>query len=267
MAERIAFVGGGNMALALATRLARAWPGAIRVADPVPAQRARFAPPVVTTPSNVAAVAEAKVVLFAVKPTVLDAVAREVAPALDDDALVLSIAAGVPIAAIERWVGGGRAVVRAMPNTPALIGKGITGLAANAAVKPAQRAAASAIMAAGGKVLWFKTDAELDAVTALSGSGPAYFFHVIETLASAGCELGLERDVAERLAVATAVGAATMAEAEAPATLRERVTSPGGTTERALSILAEKGFAPALRAAVRGACERARELQREVEKT
>lgn len=263
MAERIAFVGGGNMALALATRLAGTWRGAIVVADPVASQRGRFGPSVVTTASNREAARDADVVVLAVKPQVLEVAAGEIAGVLGADALVLSIAAGVGLAAIERWLGAGRAVVRAMPNTPALVGAGITGLVASARVRPAQRAQAEAVMGAAGEVLWFEQDAQLDAVTALSGSGPAYFFHAIEALIAAGEALGLSRPVAKRLIVATAAGTAAMAADADPAVLRERVTSPGGTTERAMSILAERRFAEALRAAAHGAFARSRELRRE----
>lgn len=266
MDERIAFVGGGNMALALATRLADTWRGAITVADPVPAQRARFPARVATAADNAEAVRGADVVVFAVKPQVFEAAARQAAPALGEHALVVSIAAGVPLAAVERWTRGAagapRPVVRCMPNTPALLGAGITGLVANHRVSASARATAQAIMAAGGDTVWFANDAELDAVTAISGSGPAYFFRAMESLAAAGVELGLAPAVAKRLVAATAAGAAAMARSEDPAALRERVTSPGGTTERALSILADLRFTEALRAAAHGAYERSRELQR-----
>ena len=262
MTTRIAFVGGGNMAHALATRLSGSWPGRIVVADPVAAQRARFASPIATTDDNLAAVADAAIIVLAVKPQILETVARQIAPALEDQ-LVVSIAAGVPIRALEAWLGADRAIVRCMPNTPALIGAGITGVVANASVSTSQRASATELLAAAGDVVWFGSDAELDAVTALSGSGPAYFFYVIEALAEAGARLGLRPEVAKHLAVATAAGAAAMAADDDPATLRERVTSPGGTTERALAILAEQSLPATLDAAVRGAFHRSRELAEE----
>ena len=263
MAERIAFVGGGNMALALATRLADAGTSAIVVADPVAAQRARFAAPIATTASNQDAASGANVVVLAVKPQVLEAATRDLAAVLGANTLVLSIAAGVPLAAIERWLGGPRPVVRCMPNTPALIGLGITGLFANAHVNAQQRAAAQTVMAAAGEVIWFEREDDLDAVTALSGSGPAYFLQAMEALIAAGRELGLAPEAAKRLVVATAAGAAALARDEDPSLLRERVTSPGGTTERALFILAEKRFSDALRNAAQGAFTRARELRQE----
>lgn len=263
MNRRIAFVGGGNMAYALATRLAQRTFDVV-VSEPLAEQRARFVPPVSTTPDNTVALQDASTVVLAVKPQVLEPVVREIAPRMRDDQLVVSIAAGVPMAAIERWLGTGRAVVRCMPNTPALVGAGISGLIANAAATPDQRNEAETILRTAGEVVWFDTDADLDAVTALSGSGPAYFFAVIEALAAAGANIGLDPETAKRLVVATARGAAIMATGDDPAQLRARVTSPGGTTARALSILAERSFPESLDAAVRGAFERSRELAREL---
>ena len=263
MSDRIAFIGGGNMAFALASGLAKAWPGPITVAEPVAAQRVRFPAPIRAVADNLAAAEDADIVVLAVKPQVIGPVAREVAPALAEGDLVISIAAGVPMPALEAWLGAGTALVRCMPNTPALIGAGITGLVANSAATEAHRQAAAEIMQAVGEALWLEREADLDAVTALSGSGPAYFFLVIEALIDAGRKLGLEGEVARRLTIATAAGAAAMASGDDPADLRERVTSPGGTTERALSILAEHSLSEAFAAAVAGACERSRELAEE----
>ena len=259
---KVAFIGGGNMAHALATRLAALRSGTVVVAEPVASQRARFIAPVATTDDNRQAADGAAVVVLAVKPQVVEAVAREIAPVLGD-ALVVSIAAGVPLAAIESWLGGGRAVVRCMPNTPALVGAGISGLVANAETTDAQRRLAENVLRAAGDVLWFQSDADLDAVTALSGSGPAYFFYMIEALEAAGLKLGLAPEACRRLAAATAAGAAAMVANDDPAALRQRVTSPGGTTQRALSILAAWSFPEALDAAVRGAFERSQELAKE----
>ena len=263
LGERVAFVGGGNMAFALATGLMAAQPAQVVVAEPLAEARARFGRSIATTADNVEAVRDAAVVVLAVKPQVVRTVAQQIAPGLGREALVVSIAAGVPLAAIERWTGGGRAVVRCMPNTPALVGAGISGLVANAAVSTAQRRTAERLLSAVGEVAWFESDADLDAVTALSGSGPAYFFYMIEALVRAGVALGVAPEVAKRLVVATAAGAAAMAAEEDPATLRVQVTSPGGTTERALSILAERAFPDALAAATRGAFERSRQLAEE----
>ena len=265
MSRRIAFIGGGNMAHALATRLAAATPHRLIVAEPDAERRARFQAPVAATADNVRAARNAEVVVIAVKPNVVATVLREIASALGNDALVVSIAAGVPLAALQRWLGGERALVRCMPNMPALVGAGVSGLVANAAASAAQRQAAEDILGAAGETAWFESDADLDVVTALSGSGPAYFFAVMEALTQAGVDLGFAPAVARRLVVATAAGAAAMAAGEDPAALRARVASPGGTTQRALSILAERGVADALAAAVRGACERSRELAEEAE--
>lgn len=264
MNDAVAFIGGGNMAYALATRLAASGAHDVTVAEPVAAQRARFAPPVATTEDNAAAARNAAAVVLAVKPQVVRKVAEELAGALRPDALVVSIAAGVPLAAVERWLGGQRSVVRCMPNTPALVGRGISGLVANAATSAVQRTMAESLLAAVGEVVWFASDRELDAVTAVSGSGPAYFFYLIEALAAAGRELGLADAVAARLAAATAGGAAAMAAADDAAALRAQVASPGGTTERALSILAERSFPEAVLAAARGAYDRSRELAEEL---
>ena len=262
--NRIAFIGGGNMAYALATRLAATQSAQIIVAEPSADRRACFGAAVATTTNNVEAVHGANVVVLAVKPQVVETVARQVGAALDAQALVVSIAAGVPLNAIERWLGGTRAVVRCMPNTPALVGAGISGLVANAATSALQRRATEDILRAVGDVAWFEAEADLDAVTALSGSGPAYFFYMVEALAEAGTALGLTPEVAKRLVVATAAGAAAMAAEDDPARLREQVTSPGGTTQRALSILAERAFPETLAAAVRGAFERSRQLAQEI---
>lgn len=263
MTRRIAFIGGGNMAYALATRLAQREFDVV-VGEPSAAQRARFGAPVSTTPDNTLAVQGASTIALAVKPQVLESVVREIAPKVHDGQLVVSIAAGVPMAAVESWLGRNRAVVRCMPNTPALVGAGISGLVANAAVTAAQRDEAETILRTAGEVIWFDSDADLDAVTALSGSGPAYFFVVIEALIAAGKNIGLDAESARRLVVATARGAAMMAAGDDPAALRARVTSPGGTTARALSILAERSFPDALDAAVQGAFDRSRELAREL---
>ena len=258
----IAFIGGGNMAFALASGILRADPSrTVVVSDPVPEQLARFASaPVRTTLDNMEAVQGASVIVLAVKPQVMDGVARELAGALNSRQLVVSIAAGVTVSALKSWLGSS-AIVRCMPNTPALVGKGVTGLFADSGVSDAQRDEAEQLLRAVGDAIWFKDEGELDTVTALSGSGPAYFFAVIEALIEGGVELGLDRDVAHKLVTATATGAAAMIGPEDdPGELRVRVTSPGGTTERALSVMASGGVAHTLRQAVHGAWQRSREL-------
>ena len=258
----IAFIGGGNMAFALATGILRAARDrSVVVSDPLPEQLARFADtPVRTTPDNTEAVAGASVVVLAVKPQVMEEVARELAGAINPGQLIVSIAAGVTVSALRAWLGSS-AIVRCMPNTPALVGKGVTGLYADAGVSEAQRGEAEELLRAVGDAVWFEQEGELDAVTALSGSGPAYFFAVIEALIEGGVELGLKRDIAHRLVTGTAIGAAAMiGPQDDPGELRVRVTSPGGTTERALSVLASGGVAHTLRQAVHGAWQRSREL-------
>lgn len=260
---RVAFIGGGNMAFAFVNGLRASDSGFdIVVADPIAAQRARFVG-VATETNNAAAAADADVVVLAVKPQALAAAVREAAPSPEQ--LLLSIAAGVPMRAIAAKTSPTQPVVRCMPNTPALLRAGISGAVANAATDAAQRELAQRVLAAVGDVVWFEDERQLDAVTALSGTGPAYFFLLLESMVDAGVALGLEKTTAERLAIATAAGAARMAgESEAtPEMLRERVTSPGGTTERALSILQAHGATAAFRAAIIGACERSRELGRE----
>jgi pyrroline-5-carboxylate reductase len=263
----IAFVGAGNMAFSLISGLVAAGraPERLRASDPVPAQLEPIARlGVTTTTDNAAAVAGADAVVLAVKPQVMASVVSglDLAP----DQLVISIAAGVPIAALERWTSPALAIVRCMPNTPALLGAGMTGLYANARVNAAQREAAAAILAAAGKTLWVPEESLLDAVTAVSGSGPAYFFYLMEAMIEAGEALGLDREAAALLTLETALGAARMARegSDPPARLRANVTSPGGTTERALSILDAAGTREAIARAVAGAAARAKELAEEL---
>ena len=266
--KRIAFIGGGNMAFALVSGLRAASEAAgdgpdnrldIVVADPIPSQLARFEG-VSTTQANPVAVDAADAVVLAVKPQVF----REVVEALPltTRQLVISIAAGVPIEAISRWTSDEQPIVRCMPNTPALLRAGISGLTANRFVDPGMRALAERILSAAGEVVWFEDEDSLHAVTALSGSGPAYAFYLLEGMIEAGVELGIDPATAERLATATVLGAARMAEAEdvGPSVLRERVTSPGGTTERALSILESAQVRAKVKRAIQAACQRSREL-------
>lgn len=212
---------------------------------------------------NAAAVAGADCVVLAVKPQQLEVVARGLGPGAGG-ALFLSVAAGITSTNLDAWLGGNRAVVRCMPNTPALIGEGAAALYANARVSEAQRALATNLLEVTGRAWWLSDEAQMDAVTALSGSGPAYFFLFMELLAKIGAELGLEPGLARDLAIETAAGSALLARrsAEAPATLRERVTSPGGTTERALASFAAGKLEALFRDALTAARDRSRELAR-----
>ena len=263
----LTFIGGGNMAASLVGGLiADGWdPARIRVADPDASQRERMAAShqVTTTPDNQAAVSDADVVVLAVKPQLLAPVARDLAAGIaQQQPLVISIAAGIREANLRDWLGADTAIVRAMPNTPALVRSGATALYANPAVSEAQRSLAESILRAVGLVIWVEDEALMDAITALSGSGPAYFFLFMEALQAAGEEQGLPAETARLLALQTAFGAARMAleSSDDAGTLRHHVTSPGGTTERAIGILQEGGLAELLSRAVQGAAERANEL-------
>lgn len=264
--QRIAFIGAGNMALSLVSGLLAAGrdPGDIHASDPSAAARERIAElGVAVFDDNAAALQDADTVVLAVKPQVLRQVLQGLPPG--DNRLLVSIAAGVPLAAMEAWAGTGSAIVRCMPNTPALLRAGITGMYANAHVTDRQRQTADAILSAAGATLWVPRETDLDAVTAVSGSGPAYFFYLMEALIDAGESLGLDRESATRLCLETAYGAARMARegVDPPATLRRNVTSPGGTTERALTILDAAGTRAVFQQAVAGAAQRAKELAEE----
>jgi pyrroline-5-carboxylate reductase len=212
---------------------------------------------------NVAAVREAAIVVLSVKPQAMDKVLEEIAPALDETKLVISIAAGVPIAAIERKVGHGVRIVRTMPNTPALVGAGATALAAGAHATAADLEQAKALFDAVGKTA-IVDEPLLDAVTGLSGSGPAYVFLVIEALADAGVKVGLARHVAQDLAAQTVLGAAKLLidTGEHPGRLKDQVTSPGGTAIVGLHTLEAGGLRTTLMDAVEAATKRSRELGR-----
>lgn len=270
MNERIACIGGGNMGRAILGGLCRRGhaPAAIVVAEPLAAARAALAADfgVEVTARNDAAVDGADVVLLAVKPQQMKDVVRALTePFARRRPLVVSIAAGITTASLARWIGAPLPLVRAMPNTPALVGRGATGLFATPETPDGMRALAERLLAAVGCVEWVAEEALLDAVTALSGSGPAYFFLFLESLERAGVALGLPADVARRLAIETAAGAAELARTSPadPGTLRAQVTSPGGTTERALAVFAAGGFEPLVHAALAAAATRAAELSAE----
>jgi pyrroline-5-carboxylate reductase len=239
--KKIGFIGAGNMASALAGGLlARGWqPADIVMSDANPAQLEAFASRgVVTTTDNVQLLEHADVLVLAVKPQVMSAVLQPLATlAQKKRPLIISIAAGIPVASIEQWLGGSLPVVRAMPNTPALVQSGAAGLFANGEVSVEQKATAESILSAVGLALWVNDESLIDAVTAVSGSGPAYFFYVMEAMIKAGGELGLDEKTARALTLQTALGAAQMAITAdvGVSELRRRVTSPGGTTERAIA--------------------------------
>ncbi|EIL97169.1 pyrroline-5-carboxylate reductase, partial [Rhodanobacter sp. 115] len=237
---RIAFIGGGNMARSLIGGLLKTGVAAadIRIAEPQAEAREALARDfgVTTFADNALAIHDADVVLLAVKPQVMPAIREGLRDTLQRQRpLLISIAAGVRLDQLERWFGN-LPIVRCMPNTPALIGAGATGLCANARVSAPQRAQAQHILDAAGLTRWIDDEALMDTVTGLSGSGPAYFFALVEALEDAATAQGLPRDTARALAVQTCLGAGRMlAESgEAPGELRRRVTSPNGTTQAAL---------------------------------
>jgi len=270
---KIAFIGGGNMAAALIAGLAgKVAEGAdIHVVDPNGEALGRLQAEFGVTGADVidADVVIADVLVLAVKPQQLRAVAAGLAPLLARGApLIVSIAAGIRAADLARWLGGYGAIVRCMPNTPALIGQGITGMVALAGVTQAQKDAADAVLAAVGKTVWLEDEALIDPVTAVSGSGPAYVFYFIEAMQQAAEELGLTAAQGRELAIATFTGAAQLAaqSQETVAVLRERVTSKGGTTHAALASMQEAGVREAIVAAVKAAAARGRELGEELGK-
>jgi pyrroline-5-carboxylate reductase len=267
---RIAFIGGGNMTSALIGGLiARGVaPGEMAVADPLVSQleRLRREFGLFATTDNVAAVRDADLVVLAVKPQDMAAAARGLAAELAARRrLMVSVAAGIRLESLAGWLGGARPLVRAMPNRPALVGAGITAAYASAEVEPAERADVERVLSTVGPLVWLEDEAQMDAVTAVSGSGPAYFFLLVEALEDAGASLGLPRETARRLAVHTALGAGRMAveSADAPAVLREQVTSKGGTTAAALDVLEAAGIRGVLQRAVAAAAKRSTELARE----
>ena len=262
---RIAFLGGGNMASALiGGLLGRGYAGGeITVLEPLADKRAALAGRhgVRAIAAADALALAADTLVLAVKPQDLRAALEPIAPPRVEQ-LVISIAAGARLADISRWLGGHRRLVRAMPNMPALIGCGASALYASNEVGAAERDRAEAILAAVGAVVWVDDEHLLDAVTALSGSGPAYVFWFIEQLAAGGEAMGLPRGVAARLALDTVLGAARLAaqSADSPSTLREQVTSKGGTTEAALRVFDEERIAERLLRALEAANRRGAEL-------
>jgi pyrroline-5-carboxylate reductase len=262
------FVGGGNMASAMLGALvdAGADAGAFHVVEPYAAQRERLAArfPGVRLHDAVSpqSLAQSALVVLAVKPQQMRAAAEALAPFVATVPAVLTIAAGIRTGDLSRWLGGYRAIVRAMPNTPAQVGAGISGVYADPSVDPGARAVATRVLEAAGEVVWLDDEAALDAVTGLSGSGPGYVFYLLEAFEQAGVDQGLDRMLARRLAYATFSGSLALATAstDQPATLRANVTSKHGTTERALGVLDARRVAQGLRDAIAAATARAREL-------
>lgn len=268
---QIAFIGGGNMARCLIGALIGRGTSAaaITVAEPNAASREALARDfdVIVHAHAREAVAGAALVVLAVKPQVLKDVCTELAPGVASGRpTVISIAAGIRIAQLREWLGVDVPIVRAMPNTPALIGAGATGLIASAQTTDAERARAEAILACAGTTVWIEREELMDTVTALSGSGPAYFFLLVEALEDAAVAQGLARETARTLAAQTCLGAGRMLveDGAAPATLRERVTSPGGTTAAALDGFAAGNLRELVAHAVAAATRRGKELSQQL---
>ena len=266
MENRIISIGGGNMGSAiLGGLLAKGYPKElITVVDPNPqVQQDMAASYGVTVLPKCTEIGRNDIVLLAVKPQIMQPVATQLADLVPNPGpLFISIAAGITTAQLGRWLAQSGSIVRVMPNTPALVGNGAAALFATQNTSAAERATAESIIGAVGIAEWVDNEALLDVVTALSGSGPAYFFLFIEIMEKIAVELGLEQAVARKLAIETAHGSALLARqsSDSPGILRERVTSPGGTTERALDILREGNIEGLLRDALTGAYERSGEL-------
>lgn len=267
MSKQIAFIGAGNMAGALiGGLLADGVPAARISASDTSAEKCEAlaqASGIRTAQDNSAIAAGADILVLAVKPQVLKAVCTELQTTVQQRRpLVISIAAGVRCDSLQAWLGDGVALVRTMPNTPAMIQAGATVLYATPEVSPSQREDAESLLRAVGLTQWVDEESLMDAVTAVSGSGPAYYFLVMEAMVAAARDLGLSAETAHLLTLQTALGAARMAleSSEPPETLRERVTSPGGTTERALAVLEDSGLRAAFRDALRAARDRSVEL-------
>ena len=263
----ITFIGGGNMAQALiGGLLARGLPATrITVSDPVEKVRLMLAEKDVhVTDDNAAAIRDADIVVFAVKPQVFAGILKPLKGQLEGK-LVISIVAGAEISTIASILETGR-IVRVMPNTPALVQTGAHGLFANAAVTAQDRELASQVLASTGLTIWVNSEAQIDAVTAVSGSGPAYFFYMMESMIRAGKNLGLDEKVATALTLQTALGAAQMAitSASSPAELRRNVTSPNGTTQAAIEVFDHAHISQNIQAALAAAQKRSQELAQEL---
>ena len=262
---RIAFIGAGNMAASLIGGLrAKGLEAAqIRASDPGEETRARVSAEhgIEVFADNAQAVEGADVVVLAVKPQAMKAVCEAIRPYLKPGQLVVSIAAGITCASMNNWLGA-QPIVRCMPNTPALLRQGVSGLFATAEVTAEQRQQAQELLSAVGIALWLNEEQQLDAVTAVSGSGPAYFFLLIEAMTAAGVKLGLPADIAAQLTLQTALGAAHMAVSSDvdAAELRRRVTSPAGTTEAAIKSFQANGFEALVEQALGAAAHRSAEM-------
>lgn len=267
----IGFIGAGNMASAIiggmldsGFQAASIWASAPDD-DHLQTIRRKFG--VSVTTDNRYCAQQADVVILAVKPQIMADVCRDIAPVVQNTRpLMVSIAAGLTADTLDEWLGGGLPLVRVMPNTPSLVGQGAAGLFANAAVSDEQKKTVGSIFNSIGKALWLEDEEQLHAVTALSGSGPAYFFLMLEALEAAASEAGIEAATARELAIQTMAGAAEMAARSEhdPARLKRNVMSPGGTTEQAILTFEDGGLRPLVEKAYKAAMNRSREMAREM---
>lgn len=270
---KIAFLGGGNMALSLIGGLTANGfnPKHIHVADPDAGRLETISASyeIHTHTDNVSAIEACQVIVAAVKPQQLQHVVKQLSPHWQPDMMLISIAAGIRLGDIARWLKQpNAAIVRSMPNTPALVQAGATALYANEFVSKQQQELAESILRAVGLTLWVQNEEQINAVTALSGSGPAYFFLVMEAMEAAAVELGLDQETAKLLCLQTAFGASKMAleSDDSTALLRQKVTSPGGTTERAIHELEGGGLRSLFENALIAAALRSKELATELGK-
>jgi len=267
---KIGFIGAGNMAYALISGLINNGFNAqnIKLSDTDAAllsqRQAEFSLEVFT--DNIKLANQCDVIVLAIKPQTLSVVCKELQAHIDHQPLIISIAAGVRATDINRWLGGNTAIVRTMPNTPALLGEGATGMMANDVVSDEQKALAEQILGAVSQCLWVEDEKILDAVTALSGSGPAYFFLMIESMTKSGVALGLDEKTAEQLSIQTALGASMMASSSEYSAheLRAKVTSPNGTTQAAIESFQNQNFEMVVSHAMRAGFDRARKMGAEL---
>ncbi|BBB23867.1 pyrroline-5-carboxylate reductase [Isorropodon fossajaponicum endosymbiont JTNG4] len=262
----IGFIGAGNMAHAIISGLINNGTkhNQIKISDTNEAllsfRKAEFNLEVFTDNAKLAT--QCNVIVLAVKPQVLSSVCKDLKDKLTTNTLIISIAAGVRLRDIERWLGDSQAIVRTMPNTPALLNQGITGLFANEQVSDKQKSLAENILNSVGECLWVDDEDLLDAITAVSGSGPAYFFLMLESMTKAGAALGLDEAVAQKLSIQTALGASMMASSseDSPQQLRNKVTSKNGTTQAAIESFQDQDFEMIIAHAMRAAFDRANEI-------
>ncbi len=262
----IGFIGAGNMAHAIISGLINNGTkhNQIKISDTNEAllslRKAEFNLEIFTDNTKLAA--QCNVIVLAVKPQVLSSVCKVLKEKLTTNTLIISIAAGVRSRDIERWLGGNQAIVRTMPNTPALLNQGITGLFANEQVSSKQKSLAENILNSVCECLWVDDESLLDAITAVSGSGPAYFFLMLESMTKAGAALGLDERMAQKLSIQTALGASMMASSskDSPQQLRNKVTSKNGTTQTAIESFQDQNFEVIIAHAIRAAFDRANEI-------